>query len=66
VSLPKADNYTVHPPISTVQGGDDGRTDLYLLNQQWNGDNAKGRFLQVSGLSYIWDAHRPADSGWSP
>ena len=31
-----------------------------LLNQQWQDQNGDGCVLQVSGLTYIWDAARPA------
>ncbi|WP_448875132.1 bifunctional metallophosphatase/5'-nucleotidase [Desulfobulbus propionicus] len=59
--ITKADNYTVHPAnLNLIKVEMTGEQIYTLLNQQWNGDNAKGRFLQVSGLSYIWDAHRPA------
>ena len=30
-----------------------------LLNQQWESRNDQGRVLQVSGLSYTWDASKP-------
>ena len=31
-----------------------------LLEQQWQGADDEGRRLQVSGLTYTWDASRPA------
>ena len=31
-----------------------------LLNQQWNSKRTQGQFLQVSGLTYTWDASKPA------
>ena len=36
-----------------------GRQIYELLNQQWSGDQGEARFLQVSGLTYVWDADRP-------
>jgi 5'-nucleotidase len=60
-AITKADHYTVHPAnLNLIKVEMTGAQIYTLLNQQWNDATGTGRFLQVSGLQYIWDAHRPA------
>ncbi|MDD2464286.1 MAG: bifunctional metallophosphatase/5'-nucleotidase [Desulfobulbus sp.] len=59
--MTKADNHSVHPTNLNLMKIEMTGEQIYaLLNQQWNSVSPDGLFLQVSGLSYIWDAHRPA------
>ncbi len=59
--ITKGDHYSVQPfHLNLIKLELTGRQIYDLLNQQWNGQESEGRFLQVSGLSYIWDAERPA------
>ncbi len=58
--ITKGDHFTVQPAkLNLVKLEMTGQQIYELLNQQWSGDNGRGRFLQVSGLSYTWDADRP-------
>ncbi len=59
--ITKGDHFTVQPAkLNLIKLEMTGQQIYELLNQQWSGDNGRGRFLQVSGLSYTWDADRPA------
>lgn len=59
--LTKGDHFTIQPAnLNLIKLEMTGRQIYELLNQQWNGTNDRGRFLQVSGLTYTWDAGRPA------
>ncbi|ADW17354.1 5'-Nucleotidase domain-containing protein [Desulfobulbus propionicus DSM 2032] len=59
--ITKGDYYTVQPAnLNLVKLEMTGEQIYALLNQQWTTASGEGRFLQVSGLSYVWDAHRPA------
>ena len=59
--LTKADHYTVQPAnLNLIKLEMTGRQVYELLNQQWTSKNEHGRFLQISGLTYTWDAERPA------
>ena len=60
-SITKADHYTVQPDhLNLIKLELTGRQIYDLLNQQWSDREAEGRFLQVSGLTYTWDAAKPA------
>lgn len=59
-ALTKGDHFTIQPAkLNLIKLEMTGQQIFDLLNQQWSGDSDRGRFLQVSGLSYSWDAHRP-------
>jgi len=59
--ITKGDHYTVQPyNINLIKLELTGRQIYALLNQQWTDRGAEARFLQVSGLTYTWDADRPA------
>ena len=59
--ITKGDHFTVQPAkLNLIKLEMTGQQIYELLNQQWSGDNGRGRFLQVSGLTYTWDADRPA------
>lgn len=59
-ALTKGDHFTIQPAkLNLIKLEMSGQQIVDLLNQQWSGDSDQGRFLQVSGLSYSWDAHRP-------
>lgn len=59
-TITKGDHFTVQPAnLNLIKLEMTGRQIYELLNQQWSGDNRRGRFLQVSGLTYTWDADRP-------
>lgn len=60
-ALTKGDHFTVQPAnLNLIKLEMTGQQIYDLLNQQWSGDGGHGRFLQVSGLTYTWDAGRPA------
>lgn len=60
-ALTKGDHFTVQPAnLNLIRLEMTGQQIYDLLNQQWRGDDGRGRLLQVSGLSYTWDALRPA------
>lgn len=60
-SMTMADNQSVHPAhLNLIKVEMTGEQIYALLNQQWNNTTPNGRFLQISGLHYVWDAHRPA------
>lgn len=60
-TLTKGDHFTVQPAnLNLIKLEMTGQQIYELLNQQWDGRNGRGRFLQVSGLTYTWDASRPA------
>lgn len=59
--ITKGDHYTVQPAqLNLIKLELTGRQIYTLLNQQWTDRSAEARFLQVSGLTYTWDADRPA------
>ena len=59
-ALTTGDHFTIQPAkLNLIKLEMTGQQIFDLLNQQWAGDSDRGRFLQVSGLSYSWDAHRP-------
>jgi len=59
--ITKGDHFTVQPAkLNLIKLEMTGQQIYELLNQQWSGDNGRGRFLQISGLTYTWDADRPA------
>ena len=59
--ITKADPYTVQPAnLNLIKLEMTGQQVYELLNQQWTSKAEHGRFLQVSGLTYTWDAERPA------
>jgi len=59
-TITKGDHFTVQPAnLNLIKLEMTGQQIYELLNQQWSGDNRRGRFLQVSGLTYTWDADRP-------
>ena len=59
--LTKGDHFTIQPAnLNLIKLEMTGRQIVELLNQQWNDTNERGRVLQVSGLTYTWDAERPA------
>jgi len=59
--LTKGDHFTIQPAnLNLIKLEMSGQQIFELLNQQWNGHDDRGRFLQVSGLTYTWDAGRPA------
>ena len=59
--LTKGDHFTVQPAnLNLIKLEMTGQQIFELLNQQWDGHDGRGRFLQVSGLTYTWDAGRPA------
>jgi len=59
--ITKGDHYTVQPfNLNLIKLELTGQQIYELLNQQWNSRSTEGRFLQVSGLTYTWDAERPA------
>jgi len=59
--ITKGDHYTVQPAnLNLIKLELTGRQIYALLNQQWTDRSAEARFLQVSGLTYTWDADRPA------
>lgn len=60
-ALTKGDHFTSQPAnLNLIKLEMTGQQIFELLNQQWNGHDGRGRFLQVSGLTYTWDAERPA------
>ncbi len=60
-SITKGDHYTVQPDhLNLIKLELTGRQIYDLLNQQWSDRKGEGRFLQVSGLTYTWDAAKPA------
>jgi 5'-nucleotidase len=60
-SITKGDHYTVQPDhLNLIKLELTGRQIYDLLNQQWSDREGEGRFLQVSGLTYTWDAAKPA------
>lgn len=59
--LTKGDHFTIQPAkLNLVKLEMTGQQIFELLNQQWNNSSERGRVLQVSGLTYTWDAERPA------
>lgn len=59
--ITKADHYTVQPAnLNLIKLEMSGEQIYALLNQQWTSKGDQGRFLQISGLTYTWDADRPA------
>lgn len=59
-AITKADHYTVHPAnLNLIKVEMTGEQIYTLLNQQWTDATSTGRFLQVSGLHYTWDANQP-------
>lgn len=59
--ITKSDQYSVQPyHLNLIKLELTGRQIHDLLNQQWTDTNDTGRRLQVSGLTYTWDARRPA------
>ena len=59
--ITKATPYSVQPyHLNLIRLELTGRQIHTLLNQQWQGKEDKGPLLQVSGLTYTWDAKRPA------
>lgn len=60
-ALTKGDHFTIQPAnLNLIKLEMTGQQIFELLNQQWSGNEGRGRFLQVSGLTYTWDASRPA------
>lgn len=60
-ALTKGDHFTIQPAnLNLIKLEMTGQQIFELLNQQWSGHDGRGRFLQVSGLTYTWDAERPA------
>lgn len=58
--ITKGDHYTVQPShLNLIKLELTGQQIYDLLNQQWSGHHGQGQFLQVSGLTYTWDANRP-------
>jgi 5'-nucleotidase len=58
--ITKRDQYTVQPAnLNLIKLELTGQQIYDLLNQQWESRNDQGRVLQVSGLSYTWDASKP-------
>lgn len=58
-ALTRGDHFTIQPAkLNLIKLEMTGQQIVDLLNQQWSGDSDRGRFLQVSGLKYLWDAHR--------
>ena len=59
--LTKGDHFIIQPAnLNLIKLEMTGQQIYDLLNQQWGGKPEHGRFLQVSGLTYTWDASRPA------
>jgi len=59
-TITRGDHFTVQPAnLNLIKLEMTGQQIYELLNQQWSRDNRRGRFLQVSGLTYTWDADRP-------
>jgi 5'-nucleotidase len=59
--ITKGDHYSVQPyNLNLIKLELTGQQIYDLLNQQWSSQRAQGQFLQVSGLTYTWDADRPA------
>jgi 5'-nucleotidase len=59
--LTRGDHFTIQPAnLNLIKLEMTGQQIYELLNQQWSGTNDRGRFLQVSGLTYTWDAGQPA------
>jgi 5'-nucleotidase len=60
-TITKGDHFTVQPAnLNLIKLEMTGRQIYELLNQQWSSQTGQGRFLQISGLTYTWDADRPA------
>lgn len=58
--ITRADQYSVQPHhLNLIKLELTGRQIHDLLNQQWRDEQDSGRRLQVSGLTYTWDAGRP-------
>ncbi len=58
-AITKADHYTAYPfNLNLVKLELSGQQIYDLLNQQWSGRDDEGRVLQVSGLTYTWDADK--------
>ena len=59
--LTRGDQFAVQPHnLNLVRLELTGAQVRDLLEQQWQGADDEGRRLQVSGLTYTWDASRPA------
>lgn len=60
-NLTKGDPFTVQPAnLNLIKLDMTGQQIYDLLNQQWSKAREHNRVLQVSGLTYTWDARRPA------
>lgn len=59
--ITKGDHYTVQPfHLNLIKLELTGQQIYDLLNQQWTGREGADQLLQVSGLTYTWDADKPA------
>jgi 5'-nucleotidase len=59
--LTRGDQFAVQPHnLNLIRLELTGAQVRDLLEQQWQGADDEGRRLQVSGLTYTWDASRPA------
>jgi 5'-nucleotidase len=58
--ITKGDHYTVQPfQLNLIKLELTGQQIYDLLNQQWIGREGADQLLQVSGLTYTWDADKP-------
>ncbi len=58
--ITRGDQYSVQPHhLNLIRLELTGQQIHDLLNQQWLNEQDSGRRLQVSGLTYTWDARRP-------
>jgi 5'-nucleotidase len=58
--ITKGDHYTVQPfQLNLIKLELTGQQIYDLLNQQWTGREGADQLLQVSGLTYTWDADKP-------
>ena len=58
--ITKGDHYSVQPfNLNLIKLELTGQQIFDLLNQQWSRLDGQRQFLQISGLTYTWDASRP-------